>query len=187
MVYRFLQEVYNAFEVTAVQIKSNKNVTTEVIESPDTLAGTIDKLCQQNGPCIDRDGNNEQIIFHCNRKGVFGVSSERTDDTYVIGEVKEENGKTLVYIRCVYSAFNNHYELFALVGIMIPIIAAIILCIVKGITITGDLMFGAVAYLALAVVAFFTIKRSNKHRTGDLEKKRDAVIRRVEAIKRWND
>lgn len=170
-----------------MKTKSNKKITTEVIESPDTLAGTIDKLCQQNGPCIDRDGNNEQIIFYCNRRGFFEVSSERYDDTYVTGEVKEENGKTLICIRCVYSAFNNYYDMFSAVGLLIPFIAAVVLCIVNGIPVTGNLVLVAFAYLAFAVVSFFTVKRSNKIRTGDLEKKRAAVIRRVEAIKRWND
>ncbi len=162
--------------------------------SDESVKDTISKLMQQNGFCRETDTNQELIEFFCTEKGYMWVdepASSRGRGTARIfsvrAQVEEENGKTVVNIYSVYNKSEKPFRYFSI---------AIYVLIILGYIVSGfifKLPMTVKTFLTMLLAGFFVfwIAFSTSKEKGakikDLDIMVNEIVKRVEAIKRWDD
>ena len=162
-----------------------------VIEVNDTVKGTIEKFRQMRGNSYEEDCNEATLEFSCSKKGIIEVSNpaSRHDfgrSAFVVGEVTEHNGKTVVKMYSIYSRFTAVSK--AIKSILLVSFLAIYFLV-------SFLQFGEITPKALYVVLlgvpffFFCFNQDRNeviYKTEDLEKMKQMVIKRVKAVNNWD-
>ena len=152
---------------------------------------TVDRMCEMQGEGHKTDYNNCSFVFFCNKKGYFWVSTNHRgrDSTYgVEGRVVEENGKTKAKIYSVYNRYCRFFEVF--------VYSAVILCLIGTVVglFMGENMFeNAVDYyrfliaIPLIIILIATSFKEEKCSADTLEKMKQEVLGRINAVERWDD
>lgn len=171
-----------------------KIIDETTIEVDDSRQGTIDKLRQQNGVCYSTDGNQTELRFNCSKRGKISIDnnlSGRSIDGcrfyYVVGEVLSEKNKTVVKI---YSIYRKDEWIFRILAILIYLVTIMLYFLIKlksGSTISAADIFGVLLLGVIMTIFVFSSTKELEHRDTDLALMRDEVVKRVEAIKRWDD
>jgi len=162
--------------------------------SDESVKETILKLSQQNGACRETDTNREPIEFFCTKKGYIWVdepSSSRsrgTDRIYSVrAQVEEENGKTVVNIYSVYDKTEKPLRYFAIAIYVLIILGYIASVFVFGLPLTFKTVLTMVlAGFFIFWLAFSTSKEKGS-KTKDIDIMVNEIVKRVEAIKRWDE
>lgn len=165
-----------------------------VVYSPDTFSGTVEKLQAQSGVCYVTDSGKTSLEFSCTDKGDIFITnnvSRKSDyyhrEYYVRGEVTEENGRTAVKIYSVREKANVAYRYFS---IILDAVFLAVYFIIKAV-IKAPLSYVDMAVVAVAVLFSVALGRSTANESSngpaDLEIMKNEVIKRVEAIKRWDE
>ena len=156
-----------------------------VIEVNDTVKGTIEKFRQMRGNSYEEDCNEATLEFSCSKKGIIGVSNpaSRHDfgrSAFVVGEVTEHNGKTVVKMYSIYSRFTAASK--AIKAILLVSFLAIYFLV-------SFLQFGEITPKALygfLFLDFNQVRNEVIYKTEDLEKMKQMVIKRVKAVNNWD-
>lgn len=165
-----------------------------VIESSENLQVTIDRLRMQQGPCRDLDNRDFLLDFICTKKGKIHIddAGSRHLNNYsriysVRGEVFSEDGKAKVAIYTVYNRLAALYRASTIIDLVLILAVSILGVCLTDLpliaTIGGPLLLGGV------VIVSFLMRAAKEHqqRDSDTEIMKNEIIRRVEAIKRWDD
>lgn len=162
-----------------------------VIEVNDTVKGTIEKFRQMCGNSYEQDCNEVTLEFSCSKKGIITVSNpaSRHDfgrSVFVVGEVAKHNEKTVVKMYSIYSRFtavSKAIKTILLISLM-PIYFLV-----------SYLQFGEITPKALYVfllglpflfLDFNQDRNEVIHKTEDLEKMKQMVIKRADAVNNWD-
>ncbi|HIZ17407.1 MAG TPA: hypothetical protein H9675_07590 [Firmicutes bacterium] len=177
-------------------------LTMEVDES---YQETINKLRQQNGKCAVTDSNQRNLMFYCTKKGKMGIietdyfghrrfyidhlwlSELRSRTYYVTGKVLTENGKTVVKIYSFYSRAFLSNRIFGILLNVVFIVFLFAILFLSGNPITVKDILIIIALGLIFSVFDFAIFKELKNKETDLEIMKNEIIKRVNAIKRWDD
>lgn len=162
--------------------------------SDEPVKDTISKLMQQNGFCRETDTNREPIEFFCTKKGYIWVdepaSSRGRGNARIFSvraQVEEENGKTVVNIYSVYDKTEKPFRYFAIAIYLLIILGYIASVFVFGLPLTVKaLLTMLLAGFFVFWLAFSTSKEKGA-KTKDIDIMVNEIVKRVEAIKRWNE
>lgn len=165
-----------------------------VIELDVDFEDTVERLIDQEGICRTTDSQDIPFIFDCDGKGRFsvfnavGYRSDFAQRIYSVeGEVKSEDGKTKVYIYTLYDRSARWSRYFGAVLYLLFMVAYILfICFRTEPLQLFDFIFIAVYSLFIARI-FFHTNKEKLNKTNDIEIMKSEIIRRVEAIKRWDD
>ena len=174
-------------------MKSGKKLE-KVLTVNDTLNGTIEKLILQNGICREKVSNQENLEFYCSKKGEvyvgepFSSRGRGTDRIYsVSGEVREENGETVVKIYSQRRKIEIFDRYFTICLYFVTAFAYFLIKILWNIPIekTDFIAVGLLLFLSVWITVLSKKEKHNK--TNDIEIMINKVVKRVEAIARWDD
>lgn len=152
---------------------------------------TVDRMCEMQGEGHKTNYNNCSFVFFCNKKGYFRVTTSQRGSytTYgVEGRVVEENGKTKAKIYSVYNRSCRFYEIF--------LYSAVILCLIGTVVglFMGEDMFGNAGdfykfllAVPLIIILIATSFKEEKSSADTLEKMKQEVLGRINAVERWDD
>lgn len=162
--------------------------------SEESVKDTIWKLSQQNGFCRETDSNSEALEFFCTEKGYIWVDEPapsrgrwQSRIYSVRGQVEEENGKTVVNIYSVYNKSEKPFRYIAIAIYLLIILIYIALAVIFKIPLTvKDFLTMLLAGFFVFWLAFSTSKEKGS-KTKDIDIMVNEIVKRVEAIKRWND
>ncbi len=104
-----------------------------------------------------------------------------------MGKVLTENNKTVVKIYSVYSKFALSNRIFSIVFEAIFIVFCFIMLFLSGNSINIKDILIVIAIGLIFAVFDFAVFKEVKNKETDLEIMRNEIIKRVEAIKRWDD
>jgi len=162
--------------------------------SDESVKDTIFKLMQQNGFCRETDINQEPIEFFCTKKGYMWVdepASSRGRGTArmfsVRSQVEEENEKTVVNIYSVYNKSEKPFRYFSIAIYVLIILGYIASSFVFGLPLTVKAFFTMLLAGFFVFWLVFSTSKEKGAKTKDIDIMVDEIVKRVEAIKRWND
>ncbi len=166
-----------------------------IIETSESLDATIDRLMQQQGVCYQKDSQNNPLEFTCTQKGKLWVNSPyRRSNTismhrahYVRGEVfVAEDGKTKVSICTVHNRTAMFLRWFEVLLFMIVLTLYISLDFITRMPVQL-LLLELILGIVLLIVLLANNNGERKNKTADMEIMKSEIIRRVEAVKRWEE
>ncbi len=164
------------------------------IEVDGSYSETINKLRLQTGVCYVTDSNNTELLFKCSKKGEMSIENNVGKKNllngrayYVIGKVLVENDKTIVKVYSIYSRFDLLSRFFAVAVYLITSLLYFIIKLKSGNPISDKNIFFALALGAFIAVISLSSTKEIHNNTSDLEIMKNEIIKRVEAIKRWED
>ena len=165
-----------------------------ILESGQSFDTTIDRLMALQGECYQKDSQNEPLAFLCTKKGKLRVgalysrhriaSNHKT--YYVRGQVFTENGKTKVAICTVHdrtAVFLRWFEVLVLVLVVTFYLFIDFVTRMPALLLLIELILGVIFLIAMLTHN----NAMQKNKTADLEIMKSEVIRRVEAVKRWDE
>lgn len=187
----------------------------DTFEVDDTVEGTINKLRQQSGFCRERDARKNHLRFDCSKDGkikvgnMLGAYKNNTllriknfygKRRYIMrGEVLQENGTTKVktyYCRRKYQLLLR-FTLYAFEFVITPIIFALLLFWIFFPEITRNeftvgvfvIMCAYILLVNVFILSFLLKYRKSEEQNKELDYKimKNEILKRVEAIKRWNE
>ncbi len=167
-----------------------------VIELKTDFETTMERLQSLQGVCRNTDGEQNPLMFTCDKKGrlrVDNVPSRYSSNdrlNFVVGEVVEENGKTVakicsVHDRSTKKVRNVIWTVYALVFVAFVLFG--VSALKQGAHMTPKDIGAVVAFLALLAIIPFRTAREAKNQPADLETMKTEVINRVRAVDRWDD
>ena len=166
-----------------------------VIELKTDFETTVERLQALQGVCRNTDADQGELSFLCTPKGRLRVDSigrrrRISRLNFVVGEVVEENGKTVVKIYCVHDRSekkvrNVIWTVYALV------FAAFVLfgvsALKQGAHMTPKDIGTAVAFFALLAIIPFRTARETENQHADLETMKTELLNRIQAVERWDN
>lgn len=166
-----------------------------ILEVYEPIEETIDKLRAQAGKCRETDCYGQELEFICTKKGKIRVENLSAKNNhsetssriyYVCGEVVEENEKTKVKI---YSVHDKSTVIFrhCTIAIHLIVFAVYLFFVFSSQNISIKEIFGIFLFILLLLpINLLTVKEKQNKNT-DLEIMKNEIIKRVEAIKRWDE
>lgn len=179
--------------------KSTEIIDKQIIEVRETREKTIERLIEQRGRCRESDSQGTPLGFTCTEDGelaVYNAVSRRScnrDRMYSVrGEVFSENGKTKVAIYTVHrrpARWGKWVTLFAALIIWGWYILQALFSPPEADTsvLTRYILVGSLVTVGIIIAAFSTNKKEEQFRAQDIEIMKNEVIRRIEAVERWDE
>ncbi len=164
-----------------------------VVEVETDFYTTVERLQSMQGACRNTDADQCVLSFLCTPKGKLRVDtvSRRTNRlNFVVGEVVEENGKTLVKVYCVHDRSekkvrNVIWTVYALVFVAFVLFG--VSALKQGAHMTPKDIGTAVAFFALLAIIPFRTARETQNQPADLETMKNEMLNRVHAVDRWDE
>lgn len=152
---------------------------------------TVDRLCELCGEGRNTNYNDINYMFYCNKKGSFWITTDRRgrDSTYgVEGKVVEENGKTKLKIYSVYNKYCRFYDVFVYGIGVISVFGIVIGLLMSGEVFKIDVEFYKFLLLIPLLIAFIVNSvQEEKSSPHSIEKMKQEVLNRIEAVERWDE
>ena len=152
---------------------------------------TVDRLRELCVVGRNTDHNDSPYIFSCNKKGSFLVTVDRRgrDSAYgVEGRVVEENGKTKVKIYSVYNRLRRFYDILVCgVGIISVLWIAIGLLMGEGVFKIDGEFYKFLLLIPLLIAFIVNCIKEEKSGSQSIEKMKQEVLNRIEAVERWDE
>ncbi len=178
--------------------KSTVILDKQVVDLQVTPEVAIERLIAQNGLCRDNDKQGSALIFYCTQNGEFSVynASRRspTDSRIysVRGEIFAENEKTKAVIYTVHDrATRGSRWILLFVSLLIAAVYIFFQFLTHS-PIDHSLLTGYALLCTLLFVGaiIFTHRHTNKeeqHKDEDIHIMKTEMLRRLEAVNRWDD
>lgn len=174
-----------------------KVIDKTTLEVNESFKDTIDKLRAQQGVCRETDTEGNKLEFSCSKRGKLMVSNTREYGSssrsannrmyYVYGKVIRDDEKTKVAIYTVHDRTVIYSRYFSIIfDFLYLIFTVIMLFLYKAAIKEIILMFLAVVTLSIFPIVFSS-RLEQKYKEKDIEIMKNEIIKRVEAIKRWDD
>lgn len=171
--------------------RGERVIDTEIIEISADLPETIERLMQMNGVCRESDSTDKRIEFYCDKNGKILVttpagSSSFSRSRYVRAEAVSRSGKTYIDMCAVQEKGSFvFFVIFAIIQTLL-VIAFLVFYIIS-----GNLPFGKGFFIRLLLVLFTCIMFRNLFKeknniTPDLEKMKNEVKNRANAVSNWD-
>lgn len=163
------------------------------IEAKTDYQTTVKRLMMQRGFARNTDLKDCPMVFFCDKKGRLNVDNNsgtrRRENRmfYVVGQVREENGKTLVDIYTARDKTAVGFRVACAITFLVALAADVYTMFLDGNNLIqkGAL---AVAFLLAAIVPLVVdTKNEKKSKDKDLDIMKQAVIDRVNAVDRWDE
>jgi len=156
------------------------------------LPTALDRLQQLQGICQDTDSDQQVLHFICSDKGLLWiVDASRRSSVYrsyiVRGEVYVQDGVTKATVYEIHDRSSKYYNIILLV-ISLLVYAAMLFFYLD-----YSALFSAYNLLLLAmptvmlVATVLRMRKLEKNKESDLIVQRDELLRRLEAVERWDD
>lgn len=152
----------------------------------------------QNGICFETVSDAMPLEFICDKKGRFWITHLRTRYAdispkgssltyYVMGEFVEEDGKVKAKLYSIYDKSTYFIRRIAIIldALITPIYLAVLFA-THNFNVVSVLLIVLVNIL-LIMYAEMSLNKSRANKEEDLEKMKDEVISRINAIDKWND
>lgn len=163
------------------------------IESSADYKETIEKLMLQRGPCNTKKSFGVQQYFDCTPKGEIRFTYATGKFGYTMydveGRVEEQDGKTIIKIYTLQrqSKILKRYGSIILAILLIAIEALYIIKFKESL-LKQDGIWTALIMLPIGVImSFRAIKYADKTKEYRIGVLKNEIVKRVEAIKRWED
>lgn len=171
--------------------------TTE-IEINESVETTIERLLALQGTCRDEDSSQHPLEFICSKKGKFSVNSRcqslNSDSniysykTYFIkGKVVNQNNKTKILIHTVKDNTVKFFKGFYAIANFFLLLVFIISQIYRKELFSWASVISTISLAIAIFLCFHQNENDEYYKHSDIEIMKSEVIRRVEAVKRWND
>lgn len=179
--------------------KSTEIIDKQVIDVRETREKTIERLMAQRGRCRESDSQGTPLGFACTEEGEFAIynsvsrrSGNRVRMYSVCGEVFSENGKTKVAIYAVHhrpARRGKWVTLFATLIIWGWSVLQALFSPPEADTsvLTRYILVGSLVMVGIIIIAFTTNRKEEQFRTRDIEIMKNEVIKRIEAVERWDE
>ena len=173
--------------------RGERVIDTETIEIKADLPETIERLMQMNGVCRESDSTERPLEFYCDKKGKILVTAPdgRSSlsiprSSYVRAEAVSRSGKTYIDM-CAVEQKGGFVSsvVFAIIQTLL-VIAFLVFYIIS-----GNLPFGKGFFIRLLLVLFTCIMfrdlfKEKNNITPDLEKMKNEVRNRANAVSNWD-
>ncbi len=167
-----------------------------VIEVETDFPTTVDRLRSMQGVCRETDNDQFPLGFTCDKKGrlrvdaLYRSTSSNCRLNFVVGEVAEQDGKTVAKIYCVHDRSAKVYR-YVEWAVYAALFCAFLVFVAYSIKAGRPLSRKDVITVVLFALLLFTIpfrtKKDAQNQPADLEKMKTEVINRVRAVDRWDD
>lgn len=177
-----------------------------VLELDVPVGETIQKLCAQVDYNRSTDSLENPVIFRCDKKGRLRVEGWNTGYSktsrslsspdrayYLLGRVLEENGKTKIKVYAVHDRLMMFLRWITPLLCLLVVVAFLVIGREAFFSMPLDIKtLGFFLLLVLMFVAdfvrccWFTLKEK-KNQTPDFELMKNEVVRKVEAVRRWDE
>ncbi len=179
--------------------KSTEIIDKQIIEVRETREKTIERLIEQRGMCRESDSQGTPLGFTCTEDGelaVYNAVSRRSgnrDRMYSVrGEVFSENGKTKVAIYTLHHRSARWGKWITLFSALIVWAFYILRALfwepeVDTSVMTRYILVGSFVMVGIIIIAFSTNKKEGQYKTQDIDIMKNEIIKRIEAVERWDD
>lgn len=166
-----------------------------VLEVDELFEETIDKLQAQAGKCRETDCYGNELEFICTKKGKIRVENLNAKNSrsekasriyYVCAEVVEENQKTKVEIYSVHDKSTVFFRHFT-IALHLIVFAVYLLFIFSDKNILIKELLGIFLFILMLLPINLLTVKEKQNKNADLEIMKNEIIKRVEAIKRWDE
>lgn len=170
-------------------------IDTETIEISADLPETIERLMQMNGVCRESDSTERPLEFYCDKKGKIFVTAPdgRSSlsiprSSYVRAEAVSRGGKTYIDMCSVEQkgGFVSSVA-FAILQILLMIVVSVLYAIFDTPTFKKEILIIVLLIDALfACIMFRDLFKEKNNITPDLEKMKNEVRNRANAVSNWD-
>ena len=170
--------------------RGERIIDTETIEIKADLPETIERLMQMNGVCRESDSTERPLEFYGNKKGKIFVTAPvgRSSlsiprSSYVRAEAVSRGGKTYIDMCSVEQkgGFVSSVA-FAILQILLMIAVSVLYSIFKKEILIIVLLIDAL----FACIMFRDLFKEKNNITPDLEKMKNEVRNRANAVSKWD-
>ena len=169
--------------------RGERIIDTETIEIKADLPETIERLMQMNGVCRESDSTEKPLEFYCNKKGKIFVTAPvgRSSlsiprSSYVRAEAVSRDGKTYIDMCAVEQkgGFVSSVA-FAILQILLMIAVSVLYAIFDTPTFKKEIIIAL-----FACIMFRDLFKEKNNITPDLEKMKNEVRNRANAVSNWD-
>lgn len=154
----------------------------------------IERMRQMNGNCRNEDSEGWHFQFHCNKRGNFfvdragdnGTTPDYNNAFFVRGRIFEENNQTKIEFCSVQIKGSKFDMYFSAVFSVISFIAIIAVLILTKIEFTSKLLVCVLLMAFNVAYPFFRTRNEFNHKDVDLTNMRAEVLRRIDAVNKWD-
>lgn len=175
--------------------RGERIIDTETIEIKADLPKTIERLMQMNGVCRESDSTERPLEFYCDKKGKIFVDAPSgrsslsfSRSSHVRAEVLSRDGKTYIDMCAVEEKGGFVSSLiFAILQTLLMIVISVFYVIFDTPTFKKELLI--IILIIDAVFAYFSFRNLFKEKnniTPDLEKMKNEVRNRANAVSNWD-
>lgn len=178
-------------------MKSNlfvKVLDETTLELDESLKTTIGRLMAQSGKCRETDKEGDSLFFDCTEKGRlivkpigYGRSAHSDPIYFVRGEVFEENGKTKVSIYTVHDRTAVFFRWIEILLCVLAIVAHFLVLSIAEVPFEKQFLVLPTILIGTIVFLLYRIKNEKTYMPHNIDIMKNEIIKRVEAVKRWND
>ncbi len=167
-----------------------------VIEVDADFPATVERMQSTQGICHETDGNQYPLQFTCDKKGHIRVDSlpsrhpSNSRLNFVVGEVVERDGKTVVKIYSVHdrsSKVFRYVEWVVYIALFCAFLVFIAFSLKQGTPLSRKDMIAMVLFPLLLFTIPFRTKKDAQNQPRDLEIMKTEVVNRVHAVDRWDE
>ena len=156
------------------------------------LPTALDRLQQLQGICRDTDSDQQVLHFICSDKGLLWiVDASRRSSVYrsyiVRGEVYVQDGVTKATVYELHDRSSKYYNIILLVISLLVYAAMLFFYLDYSALISAyNLLLLAMPTIML-VATVLRMRKLEKNKESDLIVQRNELLRRLEAVERWDD
>lgn len=175
--------------------RGERIIDTETIEISVDLPETIERLMQMNGVCRESDSTEKQLEFYCDKKGKILVTApvgrsslSFSRSSYVRAEVLSRGGKIYIDMCSVEQkgGFVSSVA-FAILQILLMIAVSVLYAVFDTPTFKKEILIIVLLVDALfACIMFRNLFKEKNNITPDLEKMKNEVRNRANAVSNWD-
>ena len=175
--------------------RGERIIDTETIEISSDLPETIERLMQMNGVCRESDSTDKRIEFYCDKKGIILVTAPdgRSSlsiprSSYVRAEVVSRSGKTHIDMCAVEEKGGFVFSvIFAILQTLLMIVISVLYAIFDTPTFKKEILIIVLLIDVLfACIMFRDLFKEKNNITPDLEKMKNEVRNRANAVSNWD-
>ena len=170
-------------------------IDTETIETSADLPETIERLMQMNGVCRESDSTERPLEFYCDKKGKIFVTAPSgrsslsfSRSSYVRAEVLSRGGKTYIDMSAVEKKGGFVSSLiFAILQTLLIIVLSVLYVIFDTPTFKKELLIIVLIIdIVFIFILFKNLLKEKNNITPDLEKMKNEVRNRANAVSNWD-
>lgn len=163
--------------------------TTVSIDLP--YATVLERLMALQGECRDKDGLGVEMEFLCNKKGEFRIANQsrrnRARVCHVAGELIARGNKTDAKIYSLQSKDAKAAKwILAVFGLICLVVCNVGLAHFENAPLSTHIYI-SLACLISPAIGFFFDHKEEQYVPADLEIMKTDILRRLDAVKRWDE